>query len=469
MTKNWSRFIPLCTCLCLVAVLACRTARAEDPAQADGFVRLSNATLEDKIRGGMLAQILGNLNGLPHEFKYIAEPGNVENYTPSLPDGARTDDDTDLEWVVVTEIQRTGDPLLPPSQVGRLWKTHINRGIWCANRYARDLMDLGLEPPLTGSRLINPWATFNISGQFNCESFGLMSPAMPQTAARLGLNYTHVTIDGEPAQATQLFTAMIAVAFVTDDLQRILDAGQESIDPKSRVAEIVSEVRRLHAEQPDDWRATRKAIQERWQTHGGSFRDQNGCELNTAATVAALLYGNGDPAETMRTAFNLGWDCDNNAATSATIAGVIKGRAWMNRQGWQIKDVYTNTTRDKMPNDETITGFEDRVIECAKLVIAQQGGKTVDEHGETVYLIRRQKPANVESLVDGRKQRDEFRAGIQRQLEQDLNGDSTAQAPRRVPGDLPRGSGSPQGRSSAAVAGRAPRIGKSQGGRSQYV
>src|SRR5690606_37699778 len=83
-----------------------------------------------------------------------------------------------------------------------------NRRIWCANRYARHLMDLDLMPPLTGNVLLNPWADFNISGQFLSETFGLLAPAMPQTAARIGLHYTQVAIDGEPAQTTQMFTAM---------------------------------------------------------------------------------------------------------------------------------------------------------------------------------------------------------------------------------------------------------------------
>jgi hypothetical protein len=76
--------------------------------------------LEDKIRGGMLAQVIGNLNGLPHEFKYIDEPGNVEKYTPSLPDGAHTDDDTDIEWVYLREIARSGETLVPPPRIAEL-------------------------------------------------------------------------------------------------------------------------------------------------------------------------------------------------------------------------------------------------------------------------------------------------------------------------------------------------------------
>ena len=232
----------------------------------------------------MLAQVIGNLNGLPHEFKYIDEPGNVEHYTPSLPEGAVTDDDTDIEWVYLREIARTGNNLLPPDRIAALWKRHINRRIFCANRYARDLMDLGIEPPWTGNVALNPWSDFNISGQFICESFGLMSPAMPQTAARLGLHYTHVAIDGEPAQTTQLFTTMIATAFVETDIDKILDAGLAAVDPKSKIAEVVTTTRQFCRDNPNDWKKTRLAMKERWQKHGGIVRDRNGYELNTACT-----------------------------------------------------------------------------------------------------------------------------------------------------------------------------------------
>lgn len=139
--------------------------------------------VHDKIRGGLLGQIIGNLNGLPHEMKYISEPGNVTEYTPALSDGARTDDDTDLEWVYIVEMQKLDTLLLSPGQITDLWKNKINKSIWCANQYARQLMDIGLEPPLTGSVIFNPWADFNISGQFVCETFALLAPAMPQTAA----------------------------------------------------------------------------------------------------------------------------------------------------------------------------------------------------------------------------------------------------------------------------------------------
>ena len=363
------------------------------------FVELPAEIVEDKIRGGLLGQLLGNLNGLPHENKYYDEPGDVTEYTPGLPDGARTDDDTDIEWVYVTAMQRSRTTMLTGQQITQLWKEHINDHIWCSNLYVRRLMDIGIDPPLTGSLALNPWADFNISGQFVCETFGLISPGMPQTAARIGLHYTHVSIDGEPAQATQLFSAMVATAFTTDDIQKILDAGLASIDRRSQLGPIVTDVRRWHRQHPKDWRTTRGLIRDKYTLYESRTRNQNGYELCTAATIAALLYGGGDFVETLRGAFNFGWDADNNAATAATIVGVIKGYRWMQRQGWSIKDRYTNTTRPGMPDDETITRFADRVIEVAGRVIAENGGGKVSKEGKSIYRIPVQEPDNVEELA----------------------------------------------------------------------
>jgi hypothetical protein len=378
------------------ALLLCCAAATAAPLPP--IVEMPAADLADKIRGGLLGQMLGNLNGLPHEMRYIAEPGAVTNYSPALPQGAWTDDDTDFEWVYVVEMQRQNALLLSQAQIARLWKDRINRRIWCANQYARQLMDLGLEPPLTGHVLLNPWSEFNISGQFLCETFGLIAPAMPQTAARIGLNYTRVAIDGEPAQTTQLFTTMIASAFVTDNLDHLLDAGIAALDPGSAVRDIVRKVRIWHRESPADWRAARLNIRDAYTHHGGGMRDRNGYELNTAATIAALLYGGGDFIQTLQHAFNFGWDCDNSAATAGTILGVRQGYRSMLAAGWPIVDRYRNETRQEMPMDETITGFADRLVELAERAILAQDGQRLSIQGRPVFRIRTETPQNVAPL-----------------------------------------------------------------------
>jgi len=359
-------------------------------------IELGANRVRDKIQGGLLGQLLGNLNGLKYEFKFDKEPGNVERYVPALP-GARTDDDTDIEWVYVIEMQRSERLLIPYERIMELWQAHINRKLWVANRWARALMELGVHPPLTGHPRFNPKSHYNISGQFVCETFGLIAPGMPQAAARIGLHYTRVTIDGEPAQATQLFTSMIATAFLTGNMDEILDAGLASVDPRSQIHEIVSTTRAWCRQYPRDWRTPRRLIKERYTQYPGGG---NGYGLITASTVAALLYGQGDFTETLRLAFNFGWDADNTAATAGTIVGVIRGRQWMEAQGWQIGDAYLNTTRDGMPNDETITKFGNRLVALAECAIIQEGGKVITADGQRTYRIRTQRPANIEPLTD---------------------------------------------------------------------
>jgi hypothetical protein len=303
-------------------------------------------------------------------------------------------------------------------------------------------MDLGLEPPLTGRPILNPWADFNVSGQFLCETFGLIAPALPRRAAEIGLNYTRVAIGGEPAQTTQFFTAMIAQAFIETNVDVLLDHGVAAIDPGSVVAQIVREVRAWHRENPNDWKATRARLSEKYARHNHLHRDRNGFELNTGSIVGAMLYGRGEFVPSLTLAFNFGWDADCNAATVGTILGVAKGYRWMLAQGWQIVDRYTNTitrdlehvpdltklvpSRENMPTDETITSFADRLIDLAERVVIEQGGRRLLVEGRPVYEIPRQQAACVQRLESPAEEVANLKAALEPWVRQAITG-STAQ------------------------------------------
>jgi hypothetical protein len=386
----------------------------------------------DKIRGGLLGQMLGNLNGIPHEMKYISEPGNVKNYIPSLPFGATTDDDTDFEWVYVMEMQKQRNVFLSSDEITVLWKERINRRLWCANRYARFLMDIGFKPPYTGYFVLNPWSEFNVSGQFLAETFGLIAPAMPQTAAKIGLNYTTVAIGAEPAQTTQLFASMISTAFTENDINKILDAGIASLDPKSNTLKIVNDIRQWHSEYPENWKETRRLLRDKYTLEEGRIRDKNGTELNTGAIIAALLYGDGDFAETVKLAFNLGWDADCNAATVGTVVGVIYGYRKMLSQGWQIVDRYRNTTRDNMPMDETVTSFADRIIELFEMINKENGGRKTVLNQTVVYEIPAEPPVPVIMVTSPDEQKQQLEKEFKQTVANDLLNGSRAEKAKAV-------------------------------------
>ena len=380
---------------------------AAHSSEGQNTLRITHAQLADQMKGGLIGQLFGNLNGLVHEMAYIHEPGSVEIYTPDLSDGAWTNDDTDIEWIYVYAMQESDNLFLPPEHIMKLWKEHIVDRSFFATGYSKRLMEIGIKPPLTGNRVLNPFADFNIAGHFLSESFGMIAPGLPKTAGRIGLHYTTVCIDGEPAQMTQFFTAIYAMAFFETDIDYLLDVGLASIDPTSSFYEVIQATRKMVAENPNDWRQMRRLLKERYSKHDGELRDRNGYELNGAATVAALLYGKGDLAESLRLAFNFGWDADNSAASVGTILGTMNGYQRMEDQGWKVKDIYYNITRLNMPLNETLTSFADRLTQLAVKTLLEEGGAVIEKGADgATYIFEGQSPENILPLYPMDKQRE---------------------------------------------------------------
>jgi hypothetical protein len=162
------------------------------------------------------------------------------------------------------------------------------------------------------------------------------------------------------------------------------------------------------------------------------MRDRNGVWLNGASSISALLYGDGDFVETVRAAFNFGWDADNNAAASGAILGVIKGAKWLWSEGWDIKDRFRNTSRDEMPEDETITSYADRLIALAEANIMRRGGSKTKSNGRPVYRIPVEAPANVEPLPDPDREHAALRSELRAEIERGIATGTSSQEKARA-------------------------------------
>src|SRR5690242_7593028 len=81
-----------------------------------------------------------------------------------------------------------------------------------------------------------------------------------------------------------------------------------------------------------------------------------------------------------------------------------RGNKWLLGQGWKIKDQYRNTSRDEMPQGETITSFGARLVALAQTNIARLGGSKTAVNGRAAYRIPLEPPANVEPLPDPARQ-----------------------------------------------------------------
>jgi hypothetical protein len=85
-----------------------------------------------------------------------------------------------------------------------------------------------------------------------------------------------------------------------------------------------------------------------------------------------------------------------------------------------------------MPEDETITGFGDRIIEVAGRVIIENGGIKVRRNGKDFYRISMQKPANIEKLPNNIGQLDELRTKLKSQIEMGFADGATVQQQART-------------------------------------
>jgi len=349
---------------------------------------LPAADYYDKVYGAWLGECAGNMFGLPHEMKYNDEPGPEIQFKPNYCDGARSDDDTDIEYVYLHALEEHGIDLTY-AEVADEWKAHINTRVWVANKRARELMGEGVLPPETGHPSRNENAWFNLSGQFTQELWGMISPGMPATAQRFGDKFAHVVVYGESVLAAHYFDVLYAEAFFESDVATLVNTALSALPPESAFHHVVSDVMQWHREHPGDWRAARKLLHDKYAPHW----NKNSSVLNGAACTMALLYGGGDFERTVLLACMIGYDADCNAATTAGLLGVIHGASGLPEK-WTapLKDTYRNVTRDDLPEQERISDIARRIVAVGEQVIEANGGYARDGDGEKEYVILRQMP-----------------------------------------------------------------------------
>ncbi len=335
-----------------------------------------------------MGECAGNMFGLPYEFKYDQEPGPDTTFNPSYTNGARSDDDTDIEYVYLHALEEHGLDL-SYKQVAQEWMDHIHKRIWVANARALDLMRQGLLPPATGHPSNNDKAWFNLSGQFTQELWGLISPGMPATAQNFADKFAHVVVYGESVMAAHYFCVMYAEAFFEKEVGVLIEKGLSALPANSEYRQAIADSVAWHREYPNDWRAARSALHRKYRKKW----NPNSSVLNGGACTLGLLYGNGDFEKTILLICSMGYDADCNAATVGGLLGVLKGASGLPKR-WvkPLKDTYRNVTRDNLPRQEKISSIAHRIAAVGEKVILGNGGKIETADGRKSYRIRRQKP-----------------------------------------------------------------------------
>ena len=383
----------------LFTALAALSLQAQGPA----FKKLAVEEYRDKVYGSWLGQCIGNIYGLPHENRYIEEPGIAAfpyGYRRNLEalkrtNGVFSDDDTDIEYMYLLAMEEHGpEPAL--ADLAAMWKYHVRNRVWLANRAAVAAINHGFTPPITGNRELNPhW--FQIDPQLINEIWAVTAPGMVRYAAAKSGWAARIMDDGWGIEPTIYYGAMYAAAFFESDVQKLIDIGVASLPADSRFSGTVADMRALVRKHPADWRAARQEMAEKYfHLEPPATKTIWNANLNAAAGVLALLYGKGDFQKTLDLSCAMGFDADNQAATLAGLLGVILGREGLPDEllfpvpefGWSepFNDFYKNVTRYDMP-DAGLRDMADRMAEQGRRIILDHGGKEVSERGGEYYLV----------------------------------------------------------------------------------
>lgn len=353
----------------------------------DGVREISRDELLDRIRGGWTGMLIGGLEGLPHEFQYNDKPrAELPEFT-FLEAGARSDDDNDFEWTHLWFMDRERTVFLPYPRLVGIWKANMNQGIWVANERARKLMDEGVLPPDTSDPARNPFATYNLSGQFCVETYGMIAPGLPQTAGRIGRHYARIAVSGEPLQATQFWTGLISLLpFTEEPIEAVLARAAEGLDPASAMAGVLADARALRREHPEDWKAARQALHRKWVVE--KKWNGNSTPVNGGMVLLALLYGDGDFYRTLQLAMAMGHDADCNAATAGAVLGYRIGhRRLAALPQYRMPDVYRNKTRPELPAEMTVSEQAETILRVAERVLLTHGAEPIVTDGRPGYRI----------------------------------------------------------------------------------
>ena len=295
----------------------------------------------ERVYAGVLGKIIGVYLGRPFEQwsheRIERELGEIWYYVNDRLKAPLvvTDDDISGTFTFLRALpDYEYDAGLTPKQIGQTWLNYIieNRTIlwWggmgnSTEHTAYIRLKNGMEAPESGSIALNgEIVAEQIGSQIFIDGWGLIHPGDPQAAADFAKRAASVSHDGAAIHGAQVVAAMVAKAFVEQDIDKILDSGVSVIPAESIIATLIGDIRAWHLEGLD-WRVGFAKIAEKY----GYDKYLGGCHMvpNHALIIHALLHGQGDFQKSLMIVNTCGWDTDCNSANVGCILGVRNGLA----------------------------------------------------------------------------------------------------------------------------------------------
>jgi len=364
------------------------------PAEA----KMSKEVLMDKIRGGWAGQIIGCTYGGPTEFKYngiihdkVAFPwhdGIIKWWYDNTP-GLYDDVYMDLTFVDVFQKEGLDAP------VESFAKAFANAPypLWHANKQGRYNILNGVMPPASGDWVNNPHAD-DIDFQIEADYAGIMAPGMVNSACHYSDEIGHMMNYGDGWYGGVYVAAMYALAYVSDDIEFVVNEALKAIPAESNYYKAMADVIKWHKKYPKDWEITWTLVNKHY---GYDIGCPDGVDwgfnidavINSAYIIIGLLYGDNDFGKTIDISMRCGQDSDCNPASSGGILGCMLGYSnipeYWKKPMYEVEDipfVYTDISFNK--------ACEYSFDQALKVI--ELGGGSVSQDN---VVIKTQKPAAV--------------------------------------------------------------------------
>jgi len=320
----------------IIFMISCSPKKSSDGTKNPNLkTTLTKSELQDKIKGGWAGQVIGCTYGGPTEFRYngvmiadsISIPWDDTRCLWYYENAPGLYDDVYMDLTFVDVFEKEG--LDAPAKSHALAFANAEYMLWHANQAARYNILNGIMPPESGHWLYNPHSD-DIDFQIEADFAGLMSPGMVNTASEICDKVGHIMNYGDGWYGGVYVAAMYSLAFVSNDVNYVVNEALKSIPVESQFYQCINDVIKWHSEFPTDWAKTWNLVQQNW-SHDigcpdGVYRDFNiDAKINAAYIVVGLLYGEGDYSKTIDVSTRCGQDSDCNPASAAGILGTMIG------------------------------------------------------------------------------------------------------------------------------------------------
>jgi hypothetical protein len=179
-------------------------------------------------------------------------------------------------------------------------------------------------------------------------------------------------------------------------MEKVVRAGLACVPEGSQFHECITDVLNWHKANPDDWKATWQLIENKHQKNpdyrrASCFRKNFNIDakINAAYIVMGMLYGKGDPDQTIIISMRCGQDSDCNPSNAAGVLFTSMGLS-------ALPERFVSELDEEGKFSHTPYSYPKLVEVCTQLtrqIVVQQGGRIEkDEDGQEVFVIPVQKP-----------------------------------------------------------------------------